>query len=90
MNSFIQEKYSTGPPVDETGQQIITDNSQETVQYHSYSKGIDFIDESDVHDEKFVLRFLATNLCNENRYLWVTDDGDVRTDGSYSNLASKF
>lgn len=86
----VQEKYSTGPPVDETGQQIITDNSQETVQYHSYSKGIDFIDESDVHDEKFVLRFLATNLCNENRYLWVTDDGDVRTDGSYSNLATFF
>ena len=67
----------------------ITENTLDTVQYHSYSKEIDYIDESDVHDEKFVLRFLATNTCNENRYLWVTDEGDVRTDGYYGNLASK-
>lgn len=85
----VQESYSTGPPVDETGQ-LVTDSSLETVQYHSYSKEIDYIDESDVHDEKFILRFLATNTCNENRYLWVTDEGDVRTDGSYSNLATFF
>lgn len=93
----VQETYSTGPPVDETGQQIQTDNSIVTVQYHSYSKETDFInddddddDESDVHDEKFILRFLATNSCNERRYLWVTDEGEVRTDGSYGNLATFF
>lgn len=85
----VHETYSTGPPIDENGQQI-TENTLDTVQYHSYSKEIDYIDESDVHDEKFVLRFLATNTCNENRYLWVTDEGDVRTDGYYGNLATFF
>ena len=60
------------------------------MQYYSYRKDTDEIDESDVHEEKFVLRFLATNTQNQNRYLWITDDGEVRTDGYYGYLACNF
>ena len=84
---FRQEVYSTGPPITEDGQQVTTD-TETVVQYFSYTKE-DIVDESDIHEEKFMLRFLATNTNDENRYLWVNDDGEVRTDGSYSNLASK-
>lgn len=85
----VRETYSTGPPVDESGEEI-TENSTETVQYHSFTREIDLIDESDVHSKKLMLRFLATNTSNDNRYLWVTDEGDVRTDGSLTNLATFF
>ena len=68
----------------------VQETSSETVQYYSYRKETDKIDESDVHEEKFVLRFLATNTQNQNRYLWITDDGEVRTDGYYGYLACNF
>ena len=68
----------------------VQETSSETVQYYSYRKEADEIDESDIHEEKFVLRFLATNTQNQNRYLWITDDGEVRTDGYYGYLACNF
>ena len=57
------------------------------IQYCSYTR--DDEDESDVHEEKFILRFLATNTESIDRYLWVTDSGEVRTDGGYTNIASE-
>jgi len=45
--------------------------------------------EDDEHEEKFILRFLATNTTSEDRYLWVTDEGEVRCDGGHANIASR-
>ena len=81
---FQQEVYSTGPPDNEDGD--FMEVEQETVHTFSYTKNDP--DEDDIHEQTFMLRFLATNTTDSRRYLWVTDTGDVRTDGGYSNLAS--
>lgn len=81
----VQEIYSTGPAESADGALVPQEDS---VQYYSYTK--EDIDEGDVQEEKFMLRFLATNTNLENRYLWVTDSGEVRTDGGYGNLATYF
>jgi hypothetical protein len=80
-----QEIYSTGPAETAEGD-IVEQDSQEVIQYCSYKREED---ESDVHEEKFILRFLATNTNNIHRYMWVTDSGEVRTDGGYTNIASE-
>ncbi|KAL4219343.1 hypothetical protein ACF0H5_021923 [Mactra antiquata] len=83
----VQEIYSTGPAENEDGEKV--EQETQDVQYHSYTKE-DVDDESDIHEEKFILRFLATNTDSNKRYLWVTDDGEVRTDGGYTNIATFF
>lgn len=86
----VQEVYSTGPAETADGHLVQQDiGAEDFIQYFSYSHE-DGIDESDVHETKFLLRFLATNTREMNRYLWVTDEGEVRTDGGYTNLATFF
>lgn len=82
----VQEVYSTGPALNEDGETVEQDG-QDTIQYYSYTREED---EDDLHEEKFVLRFLATNTNSTDRYLWVTDSGEVRTDGGYTNIATFF
>lgn len=82
----VKEIYSTGPAETAEGE-IVEQDSQEVIQYCSYKREED---ESDVHEEKFILRFLATNTNNIHRYMWVTGSGEVRTDGGYTNIATFF
>lgn len=84
---LFQEIYSTGPAERADGQ--VVEQEGENVQFFSYEKDEHVIDEDDIHETKFLLRFLATNTDNSQRYLWVNDTGEVRTDGGYTNIACK-
>ncbi|WAR31713.1 hypothetical protein MAR_034362 [Mya arenaria] len=90
----VQEVYSTGPAIAEDGSEVTQQEEDQDHHKHDQTKTTDEdeadIAEDDIHEEKFILRFLATNTSNEDRYLWVTDDGEVRSDGSYTNIATFF
>ena len=84
---LLQEIYSTGPAERDDGE--IVEQEGESIQYFSYTKEEHSEDEDDIHETKFLLRFLATNTDTAHRYMWVNDTGEVRTDGGYTNIASK-
>ncbi|XP_052250933.1 uncharacterized protein LOC127858085 [Dreissena polymorpha] len=93
----VQEIYSTGPAVGDNPTSADNNNSEDSaegsiidVQCFSYTRDINEEDEDDIQEEKFILRFLATNTNEQDRYLWVTDDGEVRTDGGHTNIATFF